>query len=94
MLLSKFEHLRRTNSPAVGYEIPTLSDDPADNLTDIYVSLDVWAAGVVSFVGVDGVTYTTPSISGSMLPYRIDVAIKRVWSTGTTVAASDLRGLK
>lgn len=91
MLLSKFEHLRRTNSPAVGSEQPTLSDSA--DLTDIYVSLVVFAAGDVKFTGVNNVadTWTIPE---SSLPFIIPVAMKRVWSTGTTVAASDLRGLK
>lgn len=52
----------------------------------------VFAAGAVKFSTTAGVddTWTVPA---SPLPMHIPVAIKRIWSTGTAVAAANIRVL-
>lgn len=91
MTLQQFMAGITPSSPGIGYPQPTPSDDT--DLAAPYRALDVYATGVVSFVGLDGTTYTTPTIDADWLPYRIDVAMRRVNDTGTTVGAAYLRGV-
>lgn len=58
-----------------------------------FVGLMVLAAGDVKFTSVSGDTDTWTIPSGA-LPYKMDVAVSRVWSTGTTVSAGNVKGLK
>lgn len=55
-------------------------------------SLEILAAGDVSFVGYDGVT-DTRTVPEEWLPYLIQVFCLRVNSTGTTVAAGSIKAL-
>lgn len=69
---------------------PTLSNS-ADELRP-FRGLMVFAAGDVKFSSGDGNadTWTIPS---GAVPFLIPVYMTRVWVTGTTVTAANLRGL-
>jgi hypothetical protein len=66
--------------------------DGVRSADDVFIGLMVFAAGDVKFTGIDGKddTWTIPS---GALPFLIPIATNKVWTTGTTVAASNIKGI-
>lgn len=58
-----------------------------------FIGLMVLAAGDVKFTAVNNETDTW-TIPVGALPYKMDVAVSRVWNTGTTVSAGNVKGLQ
>ena len=71
----------------------TKHDSTNDPAGPFDAGLEVLAAGTLSFVGVDGSVHSR-TVDSSWLPYTLPVAVKRVNSTGTSIANADIAGLK
>lgn len=91
MQASKFVTGQTPDSPGVGAVTPTLSNTV--NELRPFKALEVFAAGTVVFVAMNGEEVTWPEIQEAWLPYTIRVGVLRVKVTGTTVAAADMRGI-
>lgn len=80
--------------PGTGSTTVTPSDS-ADIYTGEFArELVVFSAGAVCFVGADGATDTWTFTSGMSYPQRINVAVSKVKSTGTTVTAGDIKAIR
>lgn len=73
--------------------VPVTRHNATDDPEGPFVGLMVLAAGDVKFTAINGETDTW-TIPTAALPYKMDIAVLRVWDTGTTVSAGNVKGLK
>lgn len=89
-----YDSRRSFESPAGGTVQPTLSDATDETLA--FRSLLILDSGgssvAIKFTSINDITDTI-TIPASVTMAVLPVYIKRIWSTGTTLAASSMRGL-
>lgn len=93
ILASDYDVQRRLNSPSAGTVVPSLHD--ADDEALPFLSLLILDSGVggnIKYTSIQDVIDTIP-IPANLLWVVLPVTIKRIWNTGTTLAASTMRGL-
>jgi hypothetical protein len=57
------------------------------------IALEIFAAGDICFHGLDGVE-DTRTLTAAMIPYQLPVGVRRIKTTGTTIAAANIKVLK
>lgn len=83
-----------TTSPGQGSKTVVPSDADEIYPGEYARQLLVFAAGDVVIVGADGAEDTWTFTSDMSFPQPIDVAASKVKSTGTTVAAGNIKALR
>lgn len=87
MLKTTFDRLIATDQTAPGFGSKTVTPSDTDDIwaNEVARQLVIFDDGDVTFIGADGVSDTWTFAEGLSYPQVIDVAVKRVMSTGTTV---------
>lgn len=98
MKLATFSAQIGTDNAAPGLGSATVVPSDTVNFTDaggdkaVARGLEVLAAGDVSFVGYDGAA-DTRTVPEEWVPYLLPVACVRVNSTGTDIAAGNIKAI-
>lgn len=86
--------LSATRTNAVGRYSPTGQLSDTTDLTGGPGSLEVWASGNIKFTCSDGTIDTQFIPATTSLPYQLPVIVSRIWTTGTDIAASNIKVYK